>query len=683
MSTRGRDSREGKIDSNGGDGHLADATSPLATAARQRRLVQRRRGQGGDARDVAPGAEAELERADAQTGAPLPDGLKQKFEGSLGADLSAVRVHTGAPSAQAAKAVGAQAYTTGRDIHFAEGKYDPASRGGQELLAHEVAHTAQQERGGAHAQAKLEVSAGGDASEREADGAAAAMIVGRPAPVSAAAPGIHRKEDKDDHDKEKKEGGAGFPGRPSEEAIAMFEGACPSSAPFFAAHYKHDAGDVPHSLSKITGSFYGFTQDVHAARELQLKVQAIKTKSDPKELQAITKAIGQDEGLQKDQADTQTAHATLLTSRNALQQMFNHVAYLGEHVNSVNLQIKAFDLGDQIAGIQQEMDELDADAKQIGDIVGKIATYASYFALGDPTGGAMLEGGILHADKIGDPQGLGEQMAGDLVPSLVTSVYKLFTNYDEKMDELKTRLAAAKQEQRAATIGSMQTELEATTALLGQEQSLLPDHWRAYNEAQKALVGEQRSLQRRVDKKTPGQHTFADINADLATLDQVSTQWDALMKKSPGMREHAAAVLLDSASLQEAVAGRQSEGGFAGAVTDAKLASQLDGAWPKLQAELKAFISGGWMFKGLGVVNQGIGEVAKGFDSTTRKGIEARRKHVMTRLAEANTTAGGMDMSVPAMPTPPQKPAPAEPDPYVQSILDAANLGVVLSTGGL
>jgi hypothetical protein len=123
----------------------------------------------------------------------------RKFEGSLGADLSGVRVHTGGESATAASAVGARAFATGQDIHFGAGQYDPVSSEGQHLLAHEVAHTVQQ-RGGnpSGVQYKLEVSAPGDAFEHEADHAAAAMVSGAPASVSTAS-GIMRKPDAQAH----------------------------------------------------------------------------------------------------------------------------------------------------------------------------------------------------------------------------------------------------------------------------------------------------------------------------------------------------------------------------------------------------------------------------------------------------------------------------------------------------
>nr|MDQ3368275.1 DUF4157 domain-containing protein [Myxococcota bacterium] len=133
-------------------------------------------------------------RAGAGQGAALPDPLREKFEGSLGTDLSGVRVHTGAASHEAAGAVGAHAYALGNDIHFASGQYDPHSSGGQELIAHEVAHTVQQ-RGGAPArQHKLAISQPGDSFEREADVAASAMVRGEAASVSGGGVQIARTE---------------------------------------------------------------------------------------------------------------------------------------------------------------------------------------------------------------------------------------------------------------------------------------------------------------------------------------------------------------------------------------------------------------------------------------------------------------------------------------------------------
>ncbi len=145
-----------------------------------------------NANGVAEGAEVVVERAAASAGEPLPGIVRSRFEDATGNDLSAVRVHTGSESAEAARAVGARAYTVGQDIHFGAGEFAPGDPGGVHLLAHEVAHTLQQ-RGGAPAQReKLEVSTPGDQAEVEADRAADAIVAGSASNVSDAPGAIHR-----------------------------------------------------------------------------------------------------------------------------------------------------------------------------------------------------------------------------------------------------------------------------------------------------------------------------------------------------------------------------------------------------------------------------------------------------------------------------------------------------------
>jgi hypothetical protein len=105
-----------------------------------------------DGNGVEPGAADAVSRAASSSGRALPDHLRSKFEQSLGADLSGVRVHDGSASAASARAVGAKAYALGNDIHFGAGHYDPTSAAGEHLLAHEVAHTVQQRGGRGRAQ---------------------------------------------------------------------------------------------------------------------------------------------------------------------------------------------------------------------------------------------------------------------------------------------------------------------------------------------------------------------------------------------------------------------------------------------------------------------------------------------------------------------------------------------------
>lgn len=132
------------------------------------------------------------------TGAPLPADVRGRFEASLGADLSRVRVHTDDAAAATARRHGARALAVGTDIHFAHGQYDPHGAAGQELLAHEVAHTVQQRDASPMPQAARDHDVPGptDGAEVEADHAARAMVTGARAhvtPVAHQAPHADKK----------------------------------------------------------------------------------------------------------------------------------------------------------------------------------------------------------------------------------------------------------------------------------------------------------------------------------------------------------------------------------------------------------------------------------------------------------------------------------------------------------
>jgi hypothetical protein len=69
------------------------------------------------------------------------------MEQAFGADFSGVKVHTDGQSDQLNQSIQARAFTTGQDIFFRQGQYEPGSKGGQELLAHELTHVVQQNGG--------------------------------------------------------------------------------------------------------------------------------------------------------------------------------------------------------------------------------------------------------------------------------------------------------------------------------------------------------------------------------------------------------------------------------------------------------------------------------------------------------------------------------------------------------
>jgi hypothetical protein len=121
------------------------------TALLSRRFVQRRSRQemaqspGVGSKGGAIGGEFESTLQRARTGGqPVAAGLRTHMERGLGADFGDVRVHTDAQADQLSRAVSARAFTTGRDIFFRHGEYNPGSSGGQRLVAHELTHVVQQ-----------------------------------------------------------------------------------------------------------------------------------------------------------------------------------------------------------------------------------------------------------------------------------------------------------------------------------------------------------------------------------------------------------------------------------------------------------------------------------------------------------------------------------------------------------
>ncbi|MGF2039752.1 MAG: DUF4157 domain-containing protein [Nostoc sp. CmiVER01] len=78
-------------------------------------------------------------------GQPLADSIREPMEQAFGADFSRVKVHTNAQADQLNQSIQAKAFTTGQDVFFRQGEYQPGSRGGQELIAHELTHVVQQD----------------------------------------------------------------------------------------------------------------------------------------------------------------------------------------------------------------------------------------------------------------------------------------------------------------------------------------------------------------------------------------------------------------------------------------------------------------------------------------------------------------------------------------------------------
>jgi Domain of unknown function (DUF4157) len=116
------------------------------------------------------------------------------MESRFGTNFDDVRVHADQEAAESATSLRADAYTTGRDIYFAQGKYAASSPEGQRLLAHELAHTIQQGQGkvpsgaSARSEGKVAVALGTDPLEHEADRASEQVLQKLPARVTGNVP---------------------------------------------------------------------------------------------------------------------------------------------------------------------------------------------------------------------------------------------------------------------------------------------------------------------------------------------------------------------------------------------------------------------------------------------------------------------------------------------------------------
>jgi hypothetical protein len=127
------------------------------------------------------------------SGKAIDPDVRSGMESRFGHDFSDVRVHTDGAADKSATELGARAYTKGKNIVFASGKYQPETVEGQQRLAHELTHVIQQQRSGNGRGKDNRLSSPHDASEREADAVSRKVTGGKHAPsIVAAGVGIQR-----------------------------------------------------------------------------------------------------------------------------------------------------------------------------------------------------------------------------------------------------------------------------------------------------------------------------------------------------------------------------------------------------------------------------------------------------------------------------------------------------------
>jgi hypothetical protein len=95
---------------------------------------------------LSPEASEQLSK-ERGNGEPLPQDLKQNLETQMGFSLNQVSIHRGQVSADLNTHLGSNAFAIGNDIFFSPSAYQPNSRAGISLIAHELVHT-QQQKGG-------------------------------------------------------------------------------------------------------------------------------------------------------------------------------------------------------------------------------------------------------------------------------------------------------------------------------------------------------------------------------------------------------------------------------------------------------------------------------------------------------------------------------------------------------
>ncbi|NJK65801.1 MAG: DUF4157 domain-containing protein [Microcoleus sp. SU_5_3] len=108
---------------------------------RMKPMVQRLSDGGGMA--ASADLESSIQRAKGG-GQPLADSVREPMEQVFGTDFSGVKVHTDSQSDRLNQSIQAKAFTTGQNIFFRQGAYQPRNQSGKELLAHELTHVVQQ-----------------------------------------------------------------------------------------------------------------------------------------------------------------------------------------------------------------------------------------------------------------------------------------------------------------------------------------------------------------------------------------------------------------------------------------------------------------------------------------------------------------------------------------------------------
>jgi Domain of unknown function (DUF4157) len=109
-------------------------------------------------------------------GRPLDGAIRSRMESAFGRSFAGVQVHDDATAAGLSSRFNARAFTIGRHVAFGAGEYRPGTIAGDALMAHELAHVAQQDGAGDSLQPMASASVSYGALERDADMAAVGAV---------------------------------------------------------------------------------------------------------------------------------------------------------------------------------------------------------------------------------------------------------------------------------------------------------------------------------------------------------------------------------------------------------------------------------------------------------------------------------------------------------------------------
>ncbi|WP_108808034.1 eCIS core domain-containing protein [Aquimarina spinulae] len=87
--------------------------------------------------------ESRIQRA-SDNGKPMSKSVKGSMESGFGTDFSGVKVHTDSESSSLNKQMSSKAFTYKNNVFFGENQYQPETKEGKHLIAHELTHVVQQ-----------------------------------------------------------------------------------------------------------------------------------------------------------------------------------------------------------------------------------------------------------------------------------------------------------------------------------------------------------------------------------------------------------------------------------------------------------------------------------------------------------------------------------------------------------